>query len=626
MLPLLPSDGTVRFSREYSTLENDFGDDLQREILDAAASQKTWKRIPDFWCLLWDRQWVPLSYFLRWRVNKCLLDGTKWCFHGRFVPPKSLWLQSCGSMKLRLWVLAVWLRDEDWLGWNLGRYSAADTTNSRGLQQVFCCNRFSWECLEWKLGVVCCCGRHQNKWILCKRHYVERPFGGGHRCVCHRQLSTWGLFAILSEMHLQDVETWWRGKENKTLRAIPTSSDRSRCWPLVHLPAWCKLWPWGVSESQAVSTPMVSKTQAESHGLSSTSVAEHQVKLIKQAGSKTISLIQLAKALKVRFMDPTRTYLPSYVLEVLALDYMQEMRIFDFDDGLQYIFSQLRDLETDFVFHLSGEAARAGIRSSDVESYWRGHKQWSAGWVSTITVEIWWNTEYTTVNPCVTSNESDLSDFSGQIEIPHFKHLQAKEACKSERLMPGAVLPDPVNPLHNIATKLKVAEVRERSKRLLSRLWSNVPAWRVLLCRCSKCTVLIFHPLLWVRQFYWLNSYRSAQVWQMEHGFSRKTVQLARICVHTDGPTVYWVHQCISRACINPIHKDFSINHSTSTSTNSLSCLSPFWDDSCDRHGRRSDHLLRPQSAGWSAFAPRLARSQFQSPWRSCLGWNQLWP
>ena len=58
---------------------------------------------------------------------------------------------------------------------------------------------------------------------------------------------------------------------------------------------------------------------------------------------------------------------------------MQEMRVFDFDEGLQYIFSQLRDLESDFVFHLCPDAAWAGITSADVESYWRGHKQWSAG-------------------------------------------------------------------------------------------------------------------------------------------------------------------------------------------------------------------------------------------------------
>lgn len=112
---------------------------------------------------------------------------------------------------------------------------------------------------------------------------------------------------------------------------------------------------------------------------SSSSVAEHQVQLIKHAGRQAISLIQLAKALKARFMDATHTYLPSYVVEVLALKYMQEMRVFDFDEGLQYIFSQLRDLESDFVFHLCPDAALAGITSPDVESYWRGHKQWSAG-------------------------------------------------------------------------------------------------------------------------------------------------------------------------------------------------------------------------------------------------------
>lgn len=78
---------------------------------------------------------------------------------------------------------------------------------------------------------------------------------------------------------------------------------------------------------------------------SSSSVAKHQVQLIKHADREAISLIQLAKALKARFMDATHTYLPSYVVEVLALEYMQEMRVFDFDEGLQYIFSQLRDLE-----------------------------------------------------------------------------------------------------------------------------------------------------------------------------------------------------------------------------------------------------------------------------------------
>ena len=64
-------------------------------------------------------------------------------------------------------------------------------------------------------------------------------------------------------------------------------------------------------------------------------------------------------------MDATHTYLPSYVVEVLALEYMQEMRVFDFDEGLQYIFSQLRDLESDFVFHLCPDAARAGITSAE---------------------------------------------------------------------------------------------------------------------------------------------------------------------------------------------------------------------------------------------------------------------
>lgn len=151
---------------------------------------------------------------------------------------------------------------------------------------------------------------------------------------------------------------------------------------------------------------------------SSSSVAEDQVKLIAEAGKQTISLIQLAKALKTRFMDATHTYLPSYVLEILVLDYMQEKVVFNFDDGLQYVFSQLRDLETDFVFHRCCAATQAGITSEDVESYWRGHKQWSA----------------------------------------------------------GAVVPDPVNPLHNVATMLNVPELRERCKRLLSRLWDNVEA------------------------------------------------------------------------------------------------------------------------------------------------------
>eukprot|EP00434_Breviolum_minutum_P027681 symbB.v1.2.024483.t1/scaffold2323.1/size82334/3 len=129
---------------------------------------------------------------------------------------------------------------------------------------------------------------------------------------------------------------------------------------------------------------------------SSSSVAEDQVKLIAEADKQTISLIQLAKALKTRFMDATHTYLPSYLLEIFVLDYMQEKVVFNFDDGLQYVFSQLRDLETDFVFHRCCAATQAGITSEDVESYWRGHKQWSA----------------------------------------------------------GAVVPDPVNPLHNVATML----------------------------------------------------------------------------------------------------------------------------------------------------------------------------
>ena len=147
----------------------------------------------------------------------------------------------------------------------------------------------------------------------------------------------------------------------------------------------------------------------------STSVVQDQVRLVRQAQPRVWSLIQLAKALKVRFMDAAATYLPSYVLEILALDYVSQTCAVDFDQGLRHIFEQLRDLDTEFVFHRCSEAARIGISSSAVEGYWRGRREWSQ----------------------------------------------------------GAVLPDPVNPLHNTATLLKTSELREVCTALLDEVWGD---------------------------------------------------------------------------------------------------------------------------------------------------------